>query len=114
MKTTSILDRFLVAPCSSSSTNSSDNKITAAELTLTYHTVKHNLSYNSMDCNVKLNKTIYADSKTALNIQLARTKMEALACEVLGPYALQKVLEEIKNPDLYFCLQTDASNKKKH
>lgn len=99
-------------PSSASSMHGLDNNVTAAELALTYHTVKHNQSYNSMDCNVKLNKTIFVDSKTALNVKLGRTKMEALVNEVLGPYALETVLTDLHSPDTYFCLQTDASNKK--
>lgn len=117
-KKTSTLDRFFGSSGSFSvsapfaNTCDDDDKITASELALTYHTVKHNLSYNSMDCTVKLNKIIYVDSKTALNTQLGRTKMEALVNEVLGPYALQTLLNDLNAPDLYFCLQTDASNRK--
>ncbi|CAH2091011.1 unnamed protein product [Euphydryas editha] len=65
-----------------------------------------------MDCNVKLNKIIYNDSKTASNIQLGRTKMEALVSEVLGPYVLQTLLNDLNTPNLYFCLQTDATKVK--
>lgn len=111
-KKTSTLDRFFGSTGSSSNSLTCDDKISASELALTYHTVKHNLSYNSMDCTVKLNKIIYADSKTALNIKLGRTKMEALVNEVLGPYALQTLLNDLNAPNLYFCLQTDASNRK--
>lgn len=68
-KKTSTLDRFFGSTGSSSTSLTCDDKISASELALTYHTVKHNLSYNSMDCTVKLNKIIYADSKTALNIK---------------------------------------------
>lgn len=100
-KKTSTLDRFFGSSGSFSvsapfaNTCDDDDKITASELALTYHTVKHNLSYNSMDCTVKLNKIIYVDSKTALNTQLGRTKMEALVNEVLGPYALQTLLNDL-------------------
>lgn len=65
-----------------------------------------------MDCNVKLNKIIYADSNIATNINLARTKMEALIIEVLGPYALQSVIDDLNTENVFYCLQTDASNKK--
>ncbi|XP_047999563.1 uncharacterized protein LOC125236694 [Leguminivora glycinivorella] len=116
-KKTSTFEHFFggaVAGPSSASPDFLDDraKITAGELSLTYHTVKHNLSYNSMDCNVKLNKVIYVDSKTALKIKLGRTKQEALVNEVLAPYALESVLESLRSPDIFYCVQTDASNKK--
>lgn len=65
-----------------------------------------------MDCSVKLDKTVDVDSKTATSIRLARTKMEAIVMEVLGPYALESVINDLKDENLFFCLQTDASNKK--
>lgn len=98
------------AACNNS--NPDEDKVTASELALTLHAVKHNLSYNSMDCGVKLNKMIYADSKTVLNTKLGRTKMEALLLEVLGSLALQEVLNDLEDPDLFYCLQIDASNRK--
>lgn len=110
-RTSGALQKFLT-PASTSRPVSENDNVTAAELTLSFHTVKHNLSYNSMDCSVKLNKIIYADSKTATNIKLARTKMEALVMEVLGPHALESVVNDLKDENMYFCLQTDASNKK--
>lgn len=58
-----------------------------------------------MDCNVKLNKIIYADSNTATNLNLARTKMEALVTEVLGPYALQSVIDDLKTKNFIVCKQ---------
>lgn len=118
-KTTSTLQRFLgtssastsTPACSTSSANSND-AITAAELAKTFHTVKHNMSYNSADCGVKLDKSIYADSKTALNIRLARTKMEALVTEVLGPQSLQMVLDDLNKDNTFYSIQSDASNRK--
>lgn len=110
-KTSRVLHKFLT-PASASLFELSDiEKLTAAELALIYHTVKHNLSYNSMDC-IKLNRMIYVDSSIATNIYLAKTKMEALVTEVLGPYAIQYLVDDLKTENLYFCLQTDTSNKK--
>lgn len=65
-----------------------------------------------MDCTIKLNKIIYVNSSTATAIHLARTKMEALVTEVLGPYSIQNVIDAINTDNLFYCLQTDASNKK--
>ncbi|CAH0698534.1 unnamed protein product [Spodoptera exigua] len=94
-KSSGLLEKF-IGPASASTSSqgsfySDKDNVTAAELALTYHTVKHNLSYNSMDCTVKLNKIIYVNSSTATSIRLARTKMEAIVTEVLGPYALQNI-----------------------
>ncbi|RVE42963.1 hypothetical protein evm_012392 [Chilo suppressalis] len=84
-KTSGLLEKFLDSSASTSSRCSDTENVVASELALTYHTVKHNLSYNSMDCTIKLNKIIYCNSATATAIHLARTKMEALVTEVLGP-----------------------------
>ncbi|GBP91144.1 hypothetical protein EVAR_24096_1 [Eumeta japonica] len=112
-RTSGVLQKFLT-PASTSRPVSENDNVTAAELASSFHTVKHNLSYNSMDCSVKLDKIIYVDSKTATNIKLARTKMEALVMEVLGPCTLECVVNDLKDENMYFCLQTDASNKKKN
>ena len=38
------------------------NKIAASEVAYVYHTINHGLSYNSTDCTVKLNGTLFQDS----------------------------------------------------
>ncbi|RVE40922.1 hypothetical protein evm_014426 [Chilo suppressalis] len=111
-KTSGLLEKFLDSSASTSSRCSDTENVVASELALTYHTVKHNLSYNSMDCTIKLNKIIYCNSATATAIHLARTKMEALVTEVLGPYSVQNVVDAVNTDNLFYCLQTDASNKK--
>lgn len=112
-RTSGLLEKFLDSSSASTSSKCSDKEnVVASELALTYHTVKHNLSYNSMDCTIKLNEIIYANSPTANAIHLARTKMEALVSEVLGPYSLQNVIDAVNTDNLFYCLQTDASNKK--
>jgi len=40
-----------------------DLLITATELTTAYKVVKHHQSFSSIDCIVKLNATLYPDSK---------------------------------------------------
>ncbi|CAG5055393.1 unnamed protein product [Parnassius apollo] len=65
-KTSGALQNFLTSDNKSRCQGSSDDEnIIAAELALTFHTVKHNLSYNSMDCLNKLNKIVFVDSKIA-------------------------------------------------
>ena len=65
-----------------------------------------------MDCTTKLNKIIYENLATAIAIRLARTKIEALVTEALDPYSIQNVFDAINTDNLFYCLKTDASNKK--
>lgn len=37
--------------------------------------------------------------------------MEALVTEVLGPYSVETAINDLNNQDVFFCFQTDASNK---
>ena len=92
-----------------------DDKITAAELTLTYHGVKHHHSYNSQDCGNKLYPHVFRDSSVATKVKCGRTKSEALVKNVLQPYAQEKLLSELKQC-VPFSIGSDASNKgnKKH
>ncbi|KAK1874558.1 Pre-mRNA-splicing factor CLF1 [Dissostichus eleginoides] len=87
------------------------DSITAAEVTQVYHTVKHNLSYNSADCGHKLNQKTLSDSKMVKKMTLGRTKQEALVKDVLAPKAVGDVLKILTSPPLPFSIQTDASNK---
>lgn len=84
-----------------------------AELALTFHSVNHQLSYNSSDCGIKLNCQIFKDSKLANKIHCGRTKIGALTENVLGPYAFKIVQEELKleSGHRYFSVSSDASNK---
>lgn len=114
-KTPGALQNFLTPNtkprCLGSVGSSDDENITAVELALTFHTVKHNLSYNSMNCKNKLKRILFTDSKIANKIRSGITKMEALVTEVLGPYYVETVINDLNN-HLFLCLQTDASNKK--
>jgi len=81
-------------------------------VTQVYHTVKHNLSYNSADCAHKLNQKILHDSKIVKKMTLGRTKAEALVKDVLAPKAVGDVLKALtSDKPLPFSIQTDASNK---
>jgi len=78
-----------------------------------YHTVKHNLRYNSADCGHKLSQKILHDSKIIKKMSIGRTKAEAMAKDVLAPKAVADVVDVLtsgKQP-LPFSIQTDASNK---
>ncbi len=70
-------------------------EVTVSELSLTYHTINHYLSYNSMDCNVKLIKNLFNDSKICQGLQCGRTKMEALAQNILCPLSIERHLNAV-------------------
>lgn len=94
--------------------NSQADKVTISELALVYHNVHHMLSYNSLDCGVKVTNQIYHDSPLANLITLGRTKSSALAEFVLGPRALELPLLELAMPGgscRPFSVSSDASNK---
>ncbi|CAF1600543.1 unnamed protein product, partial [Rotaria magnacalcarata] len=55
----------------------------AAELTLVYHGVRHEHSYNSQSCTVDVSKKLFHDSTIAKNISCGRTKARELAVNVL-------------------------------
>lgn len=104
---------YFQAPGSSTSDRDLEEimyKTSAAEITSIYHTVKHSLSYNSMDCFQKLLPLMYADSKIAKNVKCGRTKSEAIVCEVLAKEALKEVIQNLKE-DSFYSISTDASNK---
>lgn len=104
---------YFQAPGTSTSDRVRDDiihKISAAEITSIYHTVKHSLSYNSMDCFQKLLPLMYADAKIAKNVKCGRTKSEAIVCKVLAKEALKDVIQNLKE-HLFFSISTDASNK---
>ena len=88
-------------------------QVTAAEVAQVYHTVKHNLSYNSADCGLKLTIQTLSDSTIVKKMSCGRTKAEAIVTGVLEPKSIEGVLTQLKGDDvsLPFSLQTDASNK---
>lgn len=76
---------------------------------MVYHNIKHNLSYNSLDCGGKLLKHMINFEPTN-KMNLGRTKAEALAVNVLAPSCKELVLKQLIGT--YYCVQTDASNVK--
>jgi hypothetical protein len=64
------------------------NSVTACELGLIYLNVKHNHSYNSLDCGNKLASSLFHDSDIATKLCCGRTKSELLVTNVLAPKSL--------------------------
>lgn len=102
-----LLDAFCTT---STNPTPEENKNIAQEVSLVYHNVKHNLSFRSLDCNVKLFKHMLPEVTKKLS--LGRTKAEAILVNVLGKKAIHDVVEHLRNNNVFFAIQTDASNVK--
>lgn len=109
-RASSSLHKYFSKP--GTSTSEIEDKITAGELASIYHTVKHSLSYSSLDCSHKLLPYICSDSKIAQGFSCGRTKAEAIVCQVLAKESLKNILKTVQEKNLYFSISTDASNKK--
>ena len=104
-----ILNTFFIKPNTIES-----QKIALAELIKVYHNIKHNLSYNSLDCSLKLMPKLYPDSGIAKKLACGRTKAESITTNVLGPKAESIVVSDLHdyiNDKVYFSVATDTSNK---
>lgn len=87
-------------------------KVTAIEVAHIFHAIKHNQSYNALDCLMKFVPDAFSDSSLAKKISCGRTKAEIITKNVLAPYFLSKVIDRLKEEDAFFSIQTDASNRK--
>ena len=85
--------------------------IAAAELTTAYKVVKHHQYFSSLDCTVKLNATMYPDSKIAAKQSTARTKATAIVKNILAPHSVSEIKEKLREVS-YYGIGTDASNHK--
>ena len=86
-----------------------DDLITAAEITATFHGVKHHLSYNSQDCTNKLASVMFSDSAIAKQIRCGRTKASSIVENVLAPLAQERLIQELQEAK-FFSVATDSSN----
>lgn len=95
--------------------NTPDNeKVAIIELSQIYHGLKHNHSYCSIDCGMKINSLLYFDSNIGKKIHCGRTKAEAIVENILAPKSIQIVLDELgvnNGKIIPFSLAIDASNK---
>ncbi|GFU73487.1 uncharacterized protein TNCV_2101131 [Trichonephila clavipes] len=86
-------------------------KVGIAELTEIYHSIKHHIFYVAQDCSLKVLKQVVNDSDIVKQKMTGgRTKCTALVNQVLFPYSMELVQEDLKN-DVPFSVVTDASNK---
>ncbi|GFX83881.1 uncharacterized protein TNCV_4884991 [Trichonephila clavipes] len=85
-------------------------KVGIAELTEVYHSIKHHISYVAQDCSLKVLKQVINDSDIVKQMTGGCTKCTALVNQVLFPYSMELVQEDLKN-DVPFSVATDASNK---
>lgn len=82
-----------------------DTHIAACEGVWAFHTVCENHSFRSNDCSSQIIKRCFK-----LNtFSCARTKSEAIVCNVFAPFALKLLQEELEDT-AFICLTTDASN----
>jgi hypothetical protein len=79
-------------------------KLAAAEGYWAYHIVTHNQMFHSTDRTSKLIQRCF-DNKYAC----ARTKKEAIICNVLDPYSAEQVEKDLAAAN-YVSVYTDASN----
>lgn len=87
-----------------------DNQVTAIELTLAFHTVKHQMSFKSTDCTSRLLKKLFNDSEKAKKLSSARTKSRALSKNVIAVYSIKTCLDYLLANDIFVSISTDGSN----
>jgi len=90
--------------------NSQSDAVALAELLHIYHGVKHHLSYLAQECGIKIIKQSFSDSQIAKNVTAGRTKASAVVQNILYPFSIELVIEDLKN-NVPFSIATDASNK---
>ena len=78
--------------------------LAAKEATWSYHTIKHNQSFRSMDCTSVLIRNLFAS-----DFRCARTKTEAIVRNVLSPYSISQCLQELHECK-FVSIYTDQSN----
>jgi hypothetical protein len=69
--------------------------VIATEGALSFHAVKHHLSYRFMDCTSKLNQGKYSDSEIAKKVSCARTKTEAIVNNMLAPHSVAMAIHDL-------------------
>jgi hypothetical protein len=82
-------------------------KHTAAEAELfAFHTIKHNHSFRSIDCIPTVIRRLHEE-----DLSCGQTKYESTVVNVLAPFAMQQILEELESV-MYLTVMVDTSNQK--
>jgi hypothetical protein len=74
-----------------------DKPIPAEEGLFAFHTIKHNHSFRCVDCTSSVIRNLHAQKCSC-----DRTKCEAIVVNVLAPFAMQQILEELETVK-YIC-----------
>ncbi|CAI6351384.1 unnamed protein product [Macrosiphum euphorbiae] len=72
--------------------NDESLKLAAKEITLAFHTVMHNHSFNSMTCTADLIRLLFNEKK----FTCAKTKTRDLIVNILAPFAMENTIEGLK------------------
>lgn len=86
--------------------NTHGDKVAAVEVLFAYRTVRHKQTFRFNDCISQLNWSLSQPKYSS-----ARTKCEAIICNVLVPSLLEEVAASL-NACAYATLSVDASNRK--
>lgn len=57
--------------------------------------MNHHHSYNSADCEMKLDLVLFPDSAIAKKMACGRTKSEALVTDVLAPKSVELIVSDL-------------------
>ena len=88
-----------------------EDEITAAEVTLAFHAVKHHYSFLSVDCTSVILKKIFPDSNVAKKFSSGHTKTEKVVTSVLAQYSIDADLKSLEDHDIaYLGIATGSSN----
>lgn len=75
----------------------SNDAVLAAEGVFAFHTVKQHSSYKTLDCTSVVFKRIFPDSEIARKFSSAWTKKEAIITLVMTTYAMENIMQLLKN-----------------
>jgi len=85
--------------------NDESLKLAAKEITLAFHTVMHNHSFNSMTCTADLICLLLNEKK----FTCAKTKTRDIIVNILAPFTMETTIEGLKKAN-YISVLVDASN----
>ena len=107
--TNTLIDNFIMKVNSKE-----EDIIVASEIAQIYRAFRHNHSYNSLDCSLKLNSKLYQDSKVAAKTSCGRTKSEAIVSNVLAKKVLEVVLNDFNHQTSIFLPSNCCFKSQKH